>query len=53
VDVDLGRTTGGQSVANTPRYDKLVAAGAATGWRSYSRGRSGEHTWHFSFGVVA
>ncbi len=51
VDVNLPITTGGQSRKGQARYDRLAAAGASTGWRSYTGGVSGD-TWHFSYGVV-
>lgn len=52
VDVDLPKTTKGQSTAGQPYYDRLAAAGRAVGWVSYSRGQAGKSTWHFSYGSV-
>lgn len=52
VDVNLPRTTGGQSTAGQPLYDKMAAAGARVGWVSYGHGARGTDTWHFSYGTV-
>lgn len=51
IDVNLDRTTGGQSTIRQPRYQRLFSVLASHGWRTYTNGVSG-HTWHFSYGSV-
>jgi hypothetical protein len=53
VDVDLGRTTSGQSTLGNARYDKLYQTAALAGWCTYGKGKSGTHTWHFAYGRCA
>lgn len=52
VDVDLGRTTAGQSKLGQPKYDRLYQTATLANFHNYRRGLTG-HTWHFSFGVAA
>jgi hypothetical protein len=51
VDVDLGRTTNGQSVRGETQYDKLSNAARIVGFVNYSNGAQGTSTHHFSFGA--
>lgn len=52
VDVNLPAIGSTSGVLNSgdDTYDRLYRAARATGWDTYSDGKAGAHTWHFSFG---
>lgn len=51
VDINLPALGITRGVRGDPAYEKLWSAMTRAGWQTYSDGKPGSHTWHWSYGI--